>query len=83
VLHLTADRYASALLESNCTHARSFIRVRHEFCIIFSNAEDETWTQDKHLQHLGNVENAEVCTIFYGYKLVEMIQGSDVDIGHK
>lgn len=82
MLHIATGRHVSTLLESNCTQASSFIRVRHEFSIIVSNAEDETWTHNKHLQHLGNVENAEICTISYGCKLVEMIQESDVDICH-
>jgi hypothetical protein len=41
-----------ALLKINGSHRGCHIRVGYEFSVIFSNAEDEAWSQYKHLHDL-------------------------------
>jgi hypothetical protein len=48
-LHSTASWYMYTLLEDNRIHANVCFRTGNEFCVIFSNAKDEAWSQHKHL----------------------------------
>jgi len=56
-LHITASRLMYALLESYCSHGSSFIGVVHDLSVLVPNAEDEAWSQHKHLHDLGNLKN--------------------------
>jgi hypothetical protein len=47
-LHSTASRYMY-MLEDNRIHASVCIGAGNKFCVIFSNAKDEAWSQHKHL----------------------------------
>ncbi|KAG2043437.1 hypothetical protein BDR03DRAFT_941400 [Suillus americanus] len=54
VLHISASRRIYTSLESNRRHAYCPVSPGHDLSVIFSNAEDQTRSQHKHLQHLGN-----------------------------
>ena len=41
-----------------CSHGSSLVGVGHEFSLIVSNAEDEPWSQHKHLHGAGNLKNS-------------------------
>jgi hypothetical protein len=58
LLHTNARCCVFALLEDDCSHVCSFVRVGHQLSVKISNAEDKAWSQDKHLRELGHLVNA-------------------------
>jgi len=53
-LHATSSSNMYPLFEINCSHESCFIGVGHELRVMFSKAEDEAWSQHKHLHNIGN-----------------------------
>jgi hypothetical protein len=64
LLHISASRriYTGqripTSMESNGRHACSPLGPGHNPSVMFSNVEDQTRSQHKHLQYLGNYKNA-------------------------
>jgi hypothetical protein len=48
-LHSNTSWYMYTLLEDNRIQASVNVGVGNDFCVIFSNAKDEAWSQYKHL----------------------------------
>lgn len=47
-------------MEDNCSHGDPCIGVSYELSVIFSNIEDEAWSQYKHLYERENLENTAI-----------------------
>jgi hypothetical protein len=62
LLHINARCCVSALLEGDCSHLSSFVRLGHQLSVIISNAEHKAWSQDKHLRELGHLVNTVINT---------------------
>ncbi|KAG2054258.1 hypothetical protein BDR06DRAFT_419591 [Suillus hirtellus] len=67
VLHTSAGQHLSTDLESTeGRHAYCLVGAGHELSVILSHAQDQTRSQHKHLQYLGDCPNARVNIASYG-----------------